>query len=226
METPERLSHAPPSIDPSIPSFSSFTRIRQFFAVHPMLAVYHVEQWMVRRMAHHGLFVTRIALGIVFLWFGALKLLPIVLPIDELAERTIMMITFHLFRPETCLHVLAVFEIIIGLGMLTKRFLRLTVFLLFLQMPGTFLPLVLLRHETWIQFPWLPTFEGQYIIKNLVLISAGIIVGATVRGGRIIAHPLIAAKAERAELAVEEREFHKREKSVQQRSSDFSSGSQ
>lgn len=212
------LRAAAHTIDPSVPTFSSFTRLRQFFAVRPMLAAHHLEQWIVRRMAHNGLLVTRIALGIVFLWFGVLKLLPVVLPIDLLAERTLTLITFHLFRPETCLHVLAVFEMIIGLGMLTKRLLRLTVSLLFLQMPGTFLPLVLLRHETWITFPYLPTFEGQYIIKNLVLISAGIIVGATVRGGKIIAHPLIAAKAERAELAFEEREFHEKEKSVLQQS--------
>lgn len=213
MEAPEPFAPKHP-LDPHLPTFASIARLRQFFAVRPMLAAHHLEQWVVRRMAHNGLLVTRIALGIVFLWFGLLKLLPVVLPIDLLAERTLTMMTFRWFRPETCLHVLAVFEIVIGLGMLSKRFLRLTVFLLFLQLPGTFLPLVLLRPETWIQFPYLPTFEGQYIIKNLVLISAGIIVGATVRGGKIIANPLIAAKAERAELAFEEREFHEREKRI------------
>ena len=54
-------------------------------------------------------------------------------------------------------------------------------------------------------FPFLPTFEGQYIIKNIALIAAGIIVGSTVRGGRIIANPQIAEKAVRVELAVEEK---------------------
>ncbi len=202
-----------PTIDPSLPSLSSFTRLRRFFSVRPMLAAYHAEQWIVRRMAHHGLFVTRIALGIIFLWFGILKLLPVVTPIDLLAEKTLSMITFHLFRPETCLHVLALFECMIGFGMLTGRFLRLTVVLLFLQLPGTFLPLILLPHETWVRFPFFPTFEGQYIIKNFVLISAGLIVGATVRGGRIIAHPDVAARAERVELAVEERAFREKEES-------------
>lgn len=202
-----------PTIDPSVPSLSSLTRLWRFFSVRPMLAAYHAEQWIVRRMAHHGLFVTRIALGIIFLWFGILKFLPVVTPIDVLAEKTLSMITFHLFRPESCLHVLALFECIIGFGMFTGRFLRLTVALLFLQLPGTFLPLLLLRHETWISFPFFPTFEGQYIIKNFVLISAGLVVGATVRGGRIIAHPGVAARAERVELAVEERAFREKEKS-------------
>lgn len=203
---------SPSTVDPSLPSFSSFVRLGRFFSARPMLAAYHAEQWIVRRMAHNGLVVTRIALGIIFLWFGILKLLPTVTPIDVLAEKTLTLITFHLFRPEICLHILAFFECIIGLGMLTKRFVRLTVTLLFLQLPGTFLPLILLRHETWVHFPFFPTFEGQYIIKNVALISAGLIVGATVRGGRIIAHPGVADKAQRVELAVEERAFHEREK--------------
>ena len=177
-----------------------------------MLAMFHVEQWVVRKMAHNGLFVTRVALGITFLWFGLLKFLPGVAPIDVLAEKSLSILTLHLFRPETCLHVLAFFECVIGLGMLLKRFLRVTVVLLFLQMVGTFTPLLLLRGETWIHFPYFPSFEGQYIIKNLVLISAGLIVGATVRGGRIIAHPVVAAKAERVEIAVEERAFHDKER--------------
>ena len=201
-----------PQLDPRVPTLASFARLRRFFAVDPMLAIFHVEQWVVRRMAHNGLLITRVALGVTFLWFGLLKFLPVLAPIDVLAEKTLSILTFHLFQPSTCLHVLAAFECVIGLGMLLKRFLRLTVGLLFLQMLGTLTPLLVLRHETWIHFPYFPSFEGQYIIKNLVLISAGIIVGATVREGRIIAHPEIAARAERAEMAIEERAFHDKER--------------
>lgn len=208
------------SIDPRFPTISSFVRLWRFFLVEPRLAAKHAEQWVVRRMAHTSLFVTRFALGIIFLWFGLLKFFPAVLPIDLLAEKTLVLTTFHVFRPETCLHVLAFFECLIGLGMLTGRFVRLTVILLFLQLPGTFLPLLLLRGETWVHFPLVPTFEGQYIIKNFALISAGLIVGATVRGGRVIAHPDVAAKAERVELAVEERDFHEKEKASLRTTSD------
>lgn len=204
-----------PPLDPHVPTFATFVRLRRFFAVDPMLALFHVEQWVVRRLAHNGLLVTRVALGIIFLWFGLLKFLPGVAPIDVLAEKTLTILTLHQFQPATCLHVLAAFECIIGLGMLLKRFLRITVGLLFFQMLGTFTPLLLLRSETWIHFPYFPSFEGQYIIKNLVLISAGIIVGATVRGGRIIAHPEVAARAERAEMEMEERAFHDKELQAQ-----------
>ena len=203
-----------PSLDPRLPSMASVVRLRRLFAVSPALALAHAEQWLVRRMAHNGLLVTRFALGLIFLWFGLLKLLPGVAPIDVLAEKTLMMLTFNVFRPETCLHVLAGFECVIGLGLLTGRFVRVVLILLFFQMAGTFTPLILLHRETWIHFPYFPSFEGQYIIKNLVLISGGLIVGATVRGGRIIANPEIAAKAERVENAVEERAFHAKERQI------------
>lgn len=64
---------------------------------------------------------------------------------------------------------------------------RLTLLLLFLQMPGTALPLLILPDVVWTHFPYAPTLEGQYIIKNLVLIGAGIVLGGTVRGGKLVA---------------------------------------
>jgi uncharacterized membrane protein YkgB len=167
-------------------------------------AAHHLEHNVYALMARSGVTITRVALGIIFLWFGILKFLPTTTPIDLLAERTLTMITFHLFTAKHCLDVLAVWECMIGLGLLSGRLLRLTLVLLFLQLPGTFLPLVLLVHETWVHFPIFPTFEGQYIIKNIALIAGGIIIGSTVRGGKIIANPKIAEKAIRVELAVEE----------------------
>jgi hypothetical protein len=66
---------------------------------------------------------------------------------------------------------------------------RLTLALLVFQMAGTLTPLVLFPGEAFTLFPYAPTLEGQYIIKNLVLVGAGLVIGATVRGGRIIADP-------------------------------------
>ena len=64
--------------------------------------------------------------------------------------------------------------------------------MLFLQLPGTFLPLLFFPSETWKRIPYAPTLEGQYILKNLVLISAGIIIVSTMRGGRIVSDPSVA----------------------------------
>lgn len=138
-------------------------------------------------MAAHGVTLTRVALGIVFFWFGALKLFPGLSPAEGLAGRTITALTLGQIPPATSLLVLGIWECLIGLGLLTGRALRTTLLLLFLQMPGTMLPLVMFPGETFTRLPWAPTLEGQYIIKNLVLIAAAIVVGATVRGGRLVA---------------------------------------
>lgn len=140
-------------------------------------------------MARHGITLTRVALGVVFLWFGAIKFVPGWSPAADLAARTIDRITFGVVTPEIGLPLLAAWESLIGIGLLLGRFLRLTLLLLFVQMPGTMLPLVLFPAETFTAFPHAPTMEGQYIIKNLVLVAAAIVVGATVRGGELQPEP-------------------------------------
>jgi uncharacterized membrane protein YphA (DoxX/SURF4 family) len=128
---------------------------------------------------------SRIALGIVFLWFGALKFVPDLSPAEDLAARTVETLTMGLVPPAVSVPVLAAWECAIGIGLLSGRFLRLTLLLLAVQMAGTVTPLVLFPNETFTRFPWAPTLEGQYIIKNVVLIAAAMVVGATVRGGRL-----------------------------------------
>jgi uncharacterized membrane protein YkgB len=140
-------------------------------------------------MARYGIFLIRVALGIVFFWFGTLKFFPGLSVAEDLASRTISMLTLGYIASAISLPLLAAWESAIGLGLLTGKYLRLTLLLLFLQMMGTFLPLVFFPDETWTRFPYAPSLEGQYIIKNLVLLGAGIVVGATVRGGSIVAEP-------------------------------------
>lgn len=140
-----------------------------------------------RGMARFGIPLLRLSLGVVFLWFGALKFLPNVSPAQELATRTIHTLSGGLVPASVSMPILAGWECLIGLGLLVGRGLRGILFLLYVQMLGTLTPLVLFPDEVFTRFPYVPTLEGQYIIKNLVLISAGIVVGATVRGGRIVA---------------------------------------
>lgn len=133
-------------------------------------------------MAKNGVTLLRISLGIIFLWFGVLKFIPGASPAQSLATRTIEMLSFGIIQPEVSILLLATWETLIGLGLIFGVFLRTTLFLLFLQMLGTLTPLVLFPGETFMQAPFAPTLEGQYIIKNLVLIASGIVIGATVRG--------------------------------------------
>jgi len=140
-------------------------------------------------MARHGVTLTRVALGIVFLWFGILKYVPEWSPASDLASRTVATLTGGRVPPAFALPFLATWEVLIGLGLLTGTFLRITLLLLFLQMLGTLMPLVLFPSETFTRLPYAPTLEGQYILKNMVLVAAAIVVGATVRGGRLTATP-------------------------------------
>ena len=131
----------------------------------------------------------RIALGVVFLWFGVLKFFPNASPAETLVGRTIEQLTLGAIRPELSLPVLAAWESVIGIGLILGRGLRGILFLLAVQMAGTFTPLLLFPDETFTVFPVAPTLEGQYIIKNIVLIGAAMVVGATVRGGGLSPQP-------------------------------------
>lgn len=142
---------------------------------------YLITKWM----ADNGLTLLRIGLGVVFVWFGALKFFPGMSPAEDLVRATVYFVDPDLFLP-----VLAAWETLIGLGLIAGRFMRTTLLLLFLQMPGTALPLVLLPEVVWTSFPFGLTLEGQYIVKNLVLIGAGLVLGATVRGGRLTVEPV------------------------------------
>ncbi len=145
----------------------------------------HITRWMAR----HGINLLRIGLGVVFLWFGAIKLIPGLSPAQELAARTISALTFGLVPPAVSVPALAIWECLIGLGMISGKFMRVTILLLLAQMLGTLTPLAIFPGETWTAFPIAPTLEGQYIIKNIVLVSAALVIGATVRGGYVLAEP-------------------------------------
>jgi uncharacterized membrane protein YphA (DoxX/SURF4 family) len=151
-----------------------------------------ITEWMAR----HGVALLRISVGIVFLWFGILKFFPNLSPAEDLAARTISALTFGIVQPNVSVPVLALWETVIGLGLISGLFMRATLALLALQMLGTITPLFLFPQETFLVFPIAPTLEGQYIIKNLVLVSAAIVIGATVRGGNLVVEKEIAEQAQ------------------------------
>lgn len=118
----------------------------------------------------------RVSLAIVFIWFGALKVFDVT-PVADLVGRIV-----YLFDPAWVVPVLGVFEIVVGLGLLFKVALRAVLALFAGQMVGTFLVLVILPELSFQDGnPLLLTVEGEFVIKNLVLLSAGMVIGATVR---------------------------------------------
>ena len=127
-------------------------------------------------MSKWGITFLRYSLGLIYIWFGILK--PFGLsPAQELVENTV----YWFDNPKTFVPILGWWEVVIGLTMCIKPLIRVSIFLLFIQMPGTFLPLILLPEVCFSNFPFGLTLEGQYIVKNLIIISAAIVVGSTVR---------------------------------------------
>ncbi|HLD93810.1 MAG TPA: DoxX family membrane protein [Anaerolineales bacterium] len=148
-----------------------------------------LDAFLTGLMAKYGIVLLRLSLGIVFMWFGALKFFPGLSPAENLAARTISQITFGVLAPQTAVFILAVWESLIGIGLIFNLFMRATLLLLWVQMLGTITPILFFPGEVFSVFPYAPTLEGQYIIKNIVLVSAGLVIGATVRGGRVVADP-------------------------------------
>jgi uncharacterized membrane protein YkgB len=144
------------------------------------------DKQITRFLARHSLTVLRISIGLVFVWFGALKLFPGMSPAEPLIRAAITFLPMDLFLP-----FLAVLEMTIGVGFITGKFMRLTVLLLLGQMAGAMSPIILAPDRIWATFPFVFTLEGQYVVKDIILISAGLVIGATVRGGGLISSPVL-----------------------------------
>ena len=131
-------------------------------------------------MRRWGVFALRLSLALIFVWFGLLKPLGLS-PAGPLVRATVEWMP--LLSPDAWVAVIGWWEVLIGLTFLFHRTARIAIALLALQMGGTFLPLVMLPHVTFQagHIPYVPTMEGQYIIKNLIIISAALVVGGTVR---------------------------------------------
>ena len=145
----------------------------------------NASEWMAR----NGILFLRIAIGIIFIWFGAMKFFKDMSPAEVLAVKTIDKLVMQLINHEVIRYGLAVFEVLLGLGLMFRLFLRTTLLLLFVHMLGTFSPLFLFPEEIFSKFPFYLTLEGQYIVKNIVIIAGGIVIGATIRGGGLKSSP-------------------------------------
>lgn len=140
-----------------------------------MLKIDQLDARIAGWMRRNGPWLARVSLAIVFVWFGILKPLGLSTA-NDLVRRTVYWVDPDWFIP-----FLGWWEVAIGICMLIRPLIRVAILLLLLQMPGTLLPLFLLPDITWVRAPTVPTLEGQYIIKNVVLIAAAIVAGGTVR---------------------------------------------
>jgi uncharacterized membrane protein YkgB len=135
-----------------------------------------IDRKVIGFMSSYAILIIRLSLGIVFVWFGLLKVLG-VSPVFDLASHIVYWLPSELFVP-----LLGIWEMAIGVGLLLGKALRVILSLLFLQLAGTFLVLIILPEAAFQGGnPLFLTTEGEFVIKNLVLIAAGLAVGGTVR---------------------------------------------
>lgn len=137
----------------------------------PSLILKKFDSLLITNLHRWAIPVLRVALGIVFFWFGALKVLG-VSPVVELVEST------YSFLPASeFVIILGIWEMLIGIGLLSKRCLRTTLVLLWLQMFGTFISLALAPSMFFTGNVFVLTIEGEFVVKNLVLVAASLVVG-------------------------------------------------
>lgn len=146
---------------------------------HP-LVVGAAAAWL----AAHSVTALRVSLGLVFLGFGVLKFVPGASPAEALVMRTIDTLSLGLVSGTLAVLITAVLETFIGLTLISGRWLRAGLAVLAGSIVGIMSPLVLFFGDL---FPGLvPTLEAQYVLKDIVLVAAGLVVAARALGARYV----------------------------------------
>jgi len=138
-------------------------------------------------LVHHSIALLRVAVGAVFLGFGVLKFFPGVSPAEDLVVWTTDILSFGLVPGGVAIVAVAILECFIGVCLLAQRWMRLAVWLLAIQLIGILAPLVLLTSRLFSGPSDAPTLAGQYVLKDFVLVAAGMVIAAgAFRGGRLV----------------------------------------
>ncbi|MEU4607703.1 DoxX family protein [Kribbella sp. NPDC023972] len=119
--------------------------------------------------------ILRVSLGLIFLGFGVLKFFPGASPAEALVMRTIDTLTFGIVDGRNAVLLTALMECFIGLTLVTGKFLRTGLLVLGGSLIGIMSPLVLFFGDL---FPGTPTLEAQYVLKDIVLAAAGLVIAA------------------------------------------------
>jgi putative oxidoreductase len=153
-----------------------------------------IESAVYRWLLAHSITSLRVSLGAVFLLFGLLKFFPGISPAADLVMATTSLLTFDLIPGSVAIVAVAVLECVIGLWLLSGRALRGVIYLLAIELVGIISPVVLLSQRLFSGPHHAPTLEGQYVLKDAIIVSAVFVLAATVRGARLTdpehgAHP-------------------------------------
>ena len=133
--------------------------------------VLRLDELLLNTLRRWSITALRLALGSIFLWFGALKIFGSS-PVAVLIQETYSFMPIHVF-----MFVLGVWEIVIGIGIMLKRALRCVLILLCVHLLGTFTAIWFNPGIFFVQgVPLCLTVDGEFVMKNLVLITAALVI--------------------------------------------------
>ena len=127
------------------------------------------------------------SIGLIYFWFGFLKFFPEISPAENIAKITTCRLTFGLMPAKTCIILLAIWETTLGIFMLFNRMNKTILLFTLIHMLCTFMPFIFLPALTYNSNLFSLTLEGQYIIKNIIIILALIVI--YVERKKVVAEP-------------------------------------
>ncbi|MEN8139707.1 MAG: hypothetical protein ABFR97_00610 [Thermodesulfobacteriota bacterium] len=133
-----------------------------------------IDKKILAAFYRHGHAIHRISLGLIFIWFGLLK------PFGEKTTTSLLAHTIYFFPPEYILPLLGWWEVAIGVTLLVKKLIKYSVILQFIRIPGTILAFFVHPDICFVHFPYVPSPEGQYLLKDIIILFAGIAIAGTV----------------------------------------------
>ncbi|MGN9913229.1 DoxX family membrane protein [Phytohabitans sp. LJ34] len=149
----------------------------------PPMSLDGMRAILTRWLAKHSIALLRVSLGVVFLGFGVLKFFPGASPAEALVARTLDTLSLGIVSGRGAVLLTAVAECFIGITLITGKFLRAGLLVLAASLVGIMSPLVLFWGD---MFPGTPTLEAQYVFKDIVLATGGLVVAARALGARLV----------------------------------------
>jgi putative oxidoreductase len=164
----------------------------------------HLENHIHHHLVLHSIRALRIAVGAVFLGFGLLKYFPGVSPAQNLTEATTHLLFLGLVPGDVAIVLIATLECFIGICLLAGRPMRIAIWLLAIEFVGILSPVFLLSGRLFAGPHHAPTLEGQYVLKDIILVGAGLVIAAaSFRGGRLVRADLPPAAQAGDEVALD-----------------------
>lgn len=138
----------------------------------------HIDSKLIRFSSRFAVGAAQIGLAIIFFWFGILKLVGMS-PVNDLIAELSLALAPNLETSAVIIGI-GVLEVLIALTIIDRELLRLAILFLVFHLVLVSLPLFVLPELTWNGF-LAPTLIGQYIIKNILVVTAGMVVLADLK---------------------------------------------